>query len=347
MFSRGNWSNAAARARSRRGRLLDRTRIRQLIKQQPDAIAASIGDAGYRQDIDLYAHRLDGAELVEAGLSHNLDREVHQVLKFCQGELSDIVGVWATKIDYNKAKSVLRAVDRGIETERISHSALPKENPENAEWIAIVDSSSTLEEAAASISRTGLGRGVFRDMGPEDTLADYEDALDRSYYLSALSVIPNRGPNSPLRKYLKMEIAHRDVLNILRAIRQGISSEKRAAIFLPGSGLSRATEAALIQANSLDDVLQAVRRTLSFDDSGLQEALQTYSETRTMDSVVDLFHHKRSELLLRFSHLHPISAMPIVYYIERKLLEVENLRLLVRGKAAGLPEPVIEAHLTL
>ena len=75
MFSRGNWSNAAARARSRRGRLLDRTRIRQLIKQQPDAIAASIGDAGYRQDIDLYAHRLDGAELVEAGLSHNLDRE--------------------------------------------------------------------------------------------------------------------------------------------------------------------------------------------------------------------------------------------------------------------------------
>ena len=102
---------------------------------------------------------------------------------------------------------MLRAVDRGIETERISHSALPKENPENAEWIAIVDSSSTLEEAAASISRTGLGRGVFRDMGPEDTLADYEDALDRSYYQSALSVIPNRGPNSSLRRYLKMEIA--------------------------------------------------------------------------------------------------------------------------------------------
>ena len=217
---------------------------------------------------------------------------------------------------------MLRAVDRGIETERISHSALPKENPENAEWIAIVDSSSTLEEAAASISRTGLGRGVFRDMGPEDTLADYEDALDRSYYQSALSVIPNRGPNSSLRRYLKMEIAHRDVLNILRAIRQGISSEKRAAIFLPGSGLSRATEAALIQANSLDDVLQAVRRTLSFDDSGLEEALQIYSGARTMDSVVDLFHHKRSELLLRFSHLHPISAMPIVYYIERKLLKL-------------------------
>ena len=347
MFSRGNWSNAAARARSRRGRLLDRTRIRQLIKQQPDAIAASIGDAGYRQDIDLYAHRLAGAELVEAGLSHNLDREVHQVLKFCQGELSDIVGVWATKIDHNKAKAVLRAVDRGVETERISHSALPKENPENAEWIAIVESTSTLEEAAASISKTGIGRRIFRDMGPENILADYEDALDRSYYQSALSVVPNRGPNASLRRYLKMEIAHRDVLNILRAMRQGISSEKRAAIFLPGSGLSRATEAALIQANNLDDVLQAVRRTLSFDDGGLEEALQKYSESKTMDPVVDLFHHKRSELLLRFSHLHPISAMPIVYYIERKLLEVENLRLLVRGKAAGLPEPVIEAHLTL
>ena len=39
--------------------------------------------------------------------------------------------------------------------------------------------------------------------------------------------------------------------------------------------------------------------------------------------------------------------VPIVYYIERKLLEIENLRLLVRGKAAGLPEGIIEAHLTL
>ena len=35
-LGRANWANAAARARSRRSRLLDRTRIRQLLKLEPD-----------------------------------------------------------------------------------------------------------------------------------------------------------------------------------------------------------------------------------------------------------------------------------------------------------------------
>ena len=56
--------------------------------------------------MDLYGHRLSGAELVEAALSHNLDREVHEVERFCNGELADIVDVWALRIDFNKAKAV-------------------------------------------------------------------------------------------------------------------------------------------------------------------------------------------------------------------------------------------------
>jgi vacuolar-type H+-ATPase subunit C/Vma6 len=45
--------------------------------------------------------------------------------------------------------------------------------------------------------------------------------------------------------------------------------------------------------------------------------------------------------------LNPLSAFPLIYYIERKVLEVRNLRLLVRGKAVGLPSDVIESHLRL
>ena len=45
--------------------------------------------------------------------------------------------------------------------------------------------------------------------------------------------------------------------------------------------------------------------------------------------------------------LNPLSAFPLIYYIESKVLEVQNLRLLVRGKAAGLSDEIIEAHLGL
>jgi len=171
--------------------------------------------------------------------------------------------------------------------------------------------------------------------------------LDRSYYRQALKAIPNRGPHSCLKRYLRMEIAHRDILNVMRAMRQGLTTEKRSQIIVPGSGLSKVTEKAMLSAQNNDELLAALRRTPSFDDEGLEAALSEVNSGTSLDPVVDLFHHKRSELLLRFSHLNPISGVPIVYYIERKLLEVENLRLLVRGKAAGLPEGIIEAHLTL
>ena len=39
-------------------------------------------------------------------------------------------------------------------------------------------------------------------------------------------------------------------------------------------------------------------------------------------------------------------AFPIIHYLESKGLEVQNLRLLVRGKAVDLPEEVIEAHMS-
>jgi len=344
---RANWANAAARARSRRSRLLDRTRIRQLLKLEPDSIANTIGDAGYRPDMDLYGHRLSGPELVEAALSHNLDREVHEVEAFCNGELADIVDVWALKVDFNKAKAVLRAVKSGADSSRVGTGALPAENPHNNPWISIVESSSDLAEAAHAIGKMKLGTKIFSEVPPESGLAEYEDALDRAYYRQALKSIPSHGPHACLKRYFKMEIAHRDILNIMRAMRQGLSIEKRSQIFVPGSGLSKATEKGLLAAQKSEDILVALRKTPSFDDEGLEAALNLVDSGISLDPVVNLFHHKRSDLLLRFSHLNPISAVPVVYYIERKILEVENLRLLVRGKAAGLPEGIIEAHLTI
>jgi len=44
------------------------------------------------------------------------------------------------------------------------------------------------------------------------------------------------------------------------------------------------------------------------------------------------------------SYLHPISALPIIHYVSAKVQEVEDLRLIVRGRLAGLSTEVLEAH---
>ena len=67
---RSNVANAAARAKTRRAGLIDSTKMRQLLQQGPDTIGISIGDMGYRNEIDLYAPRLSGADLIAVSYTH-------------------------------------------------------------------------------------------------------------------------------------------------------------------------------------------------------------------------------------------------------------------------------------
>ena len=79
-YGRSNVYNASARAKARKASLIDSTRMRQLLQQGPDSIGASIGELGYRTEMDMYASRMSGADAVEAALFHNMDNDIHQVM---------------------------------------------------------------------------------------------------------------------------------------------------------------------------------------------------------------------------------------------------------------------------
>jgi V/A-type H+-transporting ATPase subunit C len=134
-------------------------------------------------------------------------------------------------------------------------------------------------------------------------------------------------------------------VNKFRAQRQNLSSETRERINIPGGKIADAVIRAASQADTQEALLEALRRSNAFDDSGFEEAMQESAQRGTFDPLVNLLRLKRLKMLRRFSYLNPVSAFPVIYYIQAKVLEVQNLRLLVRGKAAGLSDEVIEAHL--
>ena len=63
---------------------------------------------GYADEVNLYAGKLSGADLVEAALTHNLEAELADILKMCNGKVKDIVEIYTTRFDYQNAKVVLR-----------------------------------------------------------------------------------------------------------------------------------------------------------------------------------------------------------------------------------------------
>ena len=95
----------------------------------------------------------------------------------------------------------------------------------------------------------------------------------------------------------------------------------------------------------LDAIIDALRRSNAFDDAGFDEAIEQSEAIGSLDPIATLLTHKRHAILRRFAYLNPVSAFPVIYYIERKVLEIQNLRLLVRGKTIGLTVEVLEAHM--
>jgi V/A-type H+-transporting ATPase subunit C len=343
-----NWANASARGKARKAGLIDSTRLRQLLQQSPDSIASSIAEFGYQAELNRYADKLSGVDLVETALNHNMDRDLAQVLGFCQGQLKNLVSIYVERFTYQKVKTALRAIRSGVSLEEVASQVLPEQNEMNAPWLELVSTCDTLQDAASALEGTQFGRALS-ELDASDDLMAYEDALDRHYYASSTKKLREGTTRHPmLLRYFRTEIDHRNVINLFRALRQGMSAEQRNELMLNGGKSITSTflrQAA--EADSEEALLEILRRAPGFDDTGFDEALIASKEKGTLDPIVNILSSQRLNLLSRMNMLNPLSAFPLIYYIESKVLEVQNLRLLVRGKAAGLSDEIIEAHLGL
>ena len=167
--------------------------------------------------MDLYASRLKGAELVEAALSHNLDRDLAEVLHFCTGSVRDQVAIYALRFEFANAKTVLRAIHSGADHEVLRTEILPEENSNNRKWLDIATRSKSLPEAIALMGSSPWGKTLSK-LPEGSTLQEMEDALDRAYYADALKSVSLPGSDFTLMRYLRSEIDHKNVINILTGL---------------------------------------------------------------------------------------------------------------------------------
>lgn len=338
-----NTAYVAARAKSRKSSLMDRTRLRQLIQQSPDQLTVAVADNGYRTEIDLYAGHFTGGDLVEAALTHNLQAELSNILNLCNGKVRGMVEIYTGRFRYQNAKVVLRAVMNEVDVKKVANSILPEESEVNTPWLKIIEESNTIRDAVEQMRRLPFGKALVA-IGEDEGLQMYEDALDRHYFKHSLSLLQGGAPDVRiLRNHLAGEIDHRNIINILEGQAFGLTVEEINQALISGGRLL--TERNFSQAvGSRDGLLDVLRQSNNFDSDGFQEAVSSSDEERTLDPVVTWLRNRESAQMQRMSYLHPISALPVIHYVSSKVQEIEDLRFIVRGRMAGLATEVLEAH---
>ena len=341
----GNTPYIAARAKSRRQKLADRARLRQLINQSVDQLTVAVGDLGYRTEIDLYAGKLTGGDLVEAALTHNLEVELQEIVDMSNRAIRPLIEIYTLRFEYQNAKAVLRAVHNEISIEEVGNSILPEVNDINTPWLKVVESSDDLKSAALLMRRKSFGSALARV--PEDgSLSEYEDALDRHYFDTAVKAMRTAkgAPARFLSRLFASEIDHRNIVNILEASAVGIPSDQLVSLLIPGGRLLRKRSFSTIASGGRGAMLDLLRAGDRFDMSAFEVVLNESESTRSLDPVITWMKAREYAMMQRMSYLHPVSALPIIHYVAMKVQEVNDLRLIVRGRLAGLSAEVLEAH---
>jgi len=341
----GNTPYIAARAKSRRQKLADRARLRQLINQSVDQLTVAVGDLGYRTEIDLYAGKLTGGDLVEAALTHNLEVELQEIVDMSNRAIRPLIEIYTLRFEYQNAKAVLRAVHNEISIEEVGNSILPEVNDINTPWLKVVESSEDLKSAALLMRRKSFGSALARV--PEDgSLSAYEDALDRHYFDTAVKAMRTAkgAPARFLSRLFASEIDHRNIVNILEASAVGIPSDQLVSLLIPGGRLLPKRSFSTIASGGRGAMLDLLRAGDRFDMSAFEVVLNESESTRSLDPVITWMKAREYAMMQRMSYLHPVSALPIIHYVAMKVQEVNDLRLIVRGRLAGLSAEVLEAH---
>jgi V/A-type H+-transporting ATPase subunit C len=211
--------------------------------------------------------------------------------------------------------------------------------------LKIIENSDDLRSAATQMRRKSFGSSLMAL--PDDArLSDYEDALDRHYFSNAIKSLTSTKPSTRyLRNYLAMEIDNRNILNILEAESVGLSAEDISELLIPGGRLLPSSSFSSIAAGGKDSMMDILRSSSRFDFAEFEQLISRSRDVRSLDPVITWLKNQEHNFMQRMSYLHPVSALPIIHYICMKVQEVADLRIIVRGRLAGLPEDVLEAHI--
>ena len=314
----------STRIRAMENGLLSRERMEQILEARTDEDAAKLlQECGY-PDLD-------------AGRPDAMDAAISAIREATFQDLADgmpdarYLDFFRVKYDYHNAKAAVKASALGTDPGPM-FSALGR-----------VPASDIMEAA-----RTGDFDDLPGELGPavaeaKDILETTRDpqlsdiALDRREYADLRDIAAQTG-SAFLQGYVRIMIDAENLRALVRTLRMGRNADFLKGVLLDGGEIDPDDVLAVANGGSLAE-LYAPTALADAAESGAEAvkgAGLTEFEKLCDDAVTDY---------LTGARFVPFGDAPLVAYLAAKETEYANLRILLLGRAAGLPADVIRSRL--
>lgn len=347
---KGNYAYATARIKSKKSLLLTNDNYPKLLMMDLNEIGRFMGETQYKTEMAELASKYSGVDLIELGTSRNLAHTYRSIIGFCSGDLKEIVAGYLRRWDMWNIKTILRGKYSNATVEEIQEDLVPAGtlSEEDLNALLAIDSMSEIIETSARKLSIQVPADITLSLERDGNLAAVEDYLDFVYYQRLLaSIDPNKKSDSQFLSFVKREIDIVNLRTLLKLKMDNMAGDKIKVYFIEGGSneLSIAELNRLAGIEIFDNLVDELSKYSFYDE--IKNSLEKAKTTRSLNPVMvklDKYLAKEAE---RFSHLYPLSVLPILDYIIRKKIEVDNIRIIARGKASGMDNEIIKKLLVI
>lgn len=347
--NKGNYPYATARVKGKKSHLLTQDNYPKLLMMDLNEISRFMGETQYKTEMAELASRYDGVNLIELGTSRNLARTYRDIIGFTTGELRDIVVAYLRRWDYQNIKTILRGRSSGASLEEIQEDLVPAGDLSEEYLLSLVGMETTADVIDALRRKQGF---VLPDDLPalaeqENSLPSVEDSLDKVYYTQLLKTVQPRGkPEKLFLSYIKREIDIVNLRTLLKLKQAGLPLERIRTYFIEGGHELKVKELERMASTDSFEALLDDLSKLSFYEE-IREGVEIAKQTGSLSGIMLNLKKWQARQSERFSNIYPLSVLPVIDYIIRKNDEVNNIRMIARGKAAGMDPDTINKLLVM
>ena len=343
---KGNYAYTVARVKAKKSLLLGEEDYNKMLQMSVPEISRYISESGYQKEMADLAGRFEGVDLVETATYTSMAKVFSSILAASQGELETMVAAYLEKWDIWNLKVILRGKSYGLDADAIREDLVPAGSlgAESLEKLVALDSiEDIISNYAKMVSMNG--QEVLDMYKVSQNLGSVEDYVDKYHYQRLLaSIDPSSRPTRMFQDFVRKEIDVKNLETILKLKAEGIYGEEVLHYVIPGGKqIDRKFATQLANAETIAAAASDLSQ-LEFYDviKDLVEA-----DNVNLSNVVTEMKKYEIAQAKKFSHLYPLSVVPILDYMIHKEVEASNIRTIARGVESGLSKETIKGLLVI
>ncbi len=326
-----------ARVRAMKSKLIPGEMYPKFLNMEIPEITRFIEESGYKKDVDELGKKYRGTDLIEHALNQNLALTYRKLIEVSQDEANFLITEYLRSWDIWNIKTILRGKFSGASEDEILEDIVSGGQLRYRDMIEIVKVG-TVEGVIAAFAKTPYYPALT---GYKGNLADIENALDMMYYSNLIKAVTATG-NKLFLKFLKTEIDLKNLKMLFRMKRAGMEREEIIKLLIPGGMELKDSDMARLASLPFGDFVRALEEYSYWN--AISDVSAELTSLINIETRLDKFGLTYAS---RISYYYPLSILPILDYILSKKIEVDNMRIIVRGKETALPDDIIKAHLVM